>query len=259
MHPYLDLPFLVVSGLGRSGTTVLRHAVCAHPDLDGLNRESNYLFTLMREANLASENSNITNNLVVDLRAFWLAHRQLILELCWPKVSSKTIKAIATYTKLDPRAAMGLTETFPGFSLAYIVRNGIEVVSSFQSFPAFQHLSFEEACRIWSLRYDMIQYCRDNSHATLLRHEWISTEPEKWEAALEECFQRVGLHFHPDCRKPLQKTFHPTRYAGESRTDARDRERRKERWRLWSEDQRDSFEQICGDAMENLGYPIPWA
>ena len=260
LHPYADIPMIVVSGLGRSGTTLLRNCIAAHPEIDARNQESNYLFSLMRGGNLAMEDEFLVRFLAVKTSEFWNLHREMILNLCWPKVqkANSSVKAIATYTKLDPRAAMGLEKTFKRLSIIYALRNGIEVVSSFQSFKPFQNLSFADACRLWSIRYDMFQYCRDNEHATLIRYELLASDQEKWEASIDECLQRVGLSFHDGCRKPLSKPFAPTRFEGESRQDAKDLSKRKDRWRLWTEEQKDVFVDVCGQAMQDLGYEIPW-
>lgn len=261
LHPFFELPFLAVSGLGRSGTTVLRNCVAAHPEIETLNRESNYLFSLMRGANLASEDQSLVKNLVLDRSSFWNLHRQMVLDLCWPEDRIKnreTTKAISTYTRLDPRAAMGLTESFSQATVLYTIRNGIEVVSSFQSFEAFQHLSFEQACTIWNSQLLMFQYCRDNPHAFLIRYEWLLEDRARWEEVFDQCLKHVGLDLHPSCLKPLGKRFHPTRYSGENSRDSKDMHQRKNRWRLWTNEQKTCFIDQCGATMDELGYEIPF-
>ena len=261
-HPYSGLPLLLASGMGRSGTTVLRNCIAAHPDINCLNRESNYIFDLMRNANLHLDNPERVKNLVVSKNQFWQQHHQLILNLHWPSdsISSEaSAPVLATYSMLDPRAAIGICNAFPSVSIVYIVRNGIEVVSSFVSFPGFRHIPFEQCCRNWALRYDMAQYAIYNDHATLVRYEWLENDVDKFSDGLTEALKRTGLAFDSECLKPLAKRFHPTRFEGESRADARDHSKRKDRWKLWSESERLQFQEICGETMNKLGYPIPWA
>jgi hypothetical protein len=260
-HPFSDLPLLLVSGAGRSGTTALRQCVAAHPDIDCLNRESNYIFDLMRNAHLSLDNPFRVKNLVVSAKRFWQCHQQLILHLHWPvrSIADRRAKlALATYSMLDPRAAIGLAEAFPTLSHCHIVRNGIEVVSSYVSFPNFSHLSFEDCCRIWARQQAMIQYVTTHKHATLVRYEWLREDRDAFSRALDEALRRCGLAWHPQCRKPLSRTWHPTRFSGESRADARKLSRRKDRWKYWSPGQRDRFTEICGETMQMLGYDIPW-
>ncbi len=259
-HPYTNLPFIVVSGIGRSGTTVLRNCVAAHSDIDSLNQESNYLFSIMREANLASENRSLMQAMSFDVATFWKKHRQFVLDFFWPdpRPQSDAPQAISTYWRLDPRAAMGLADSFPQLSICSIVRNGVEVVSSYQSFDAFKDIPFEKTCEIWAFGYLMTQYCRDNDHATLIRYEWLDSKSGEFQNALAECFAKVGLVFDPNCLAPLSENFHPTKVKGESRNDSNDRSKRKDRWKYWTSQQRKSFTTICGEAMDGLGYPIPW-
>ena len=260
-HPFTESPLLLVSGMGRSGTTVLRNCVAAHPNIESLNRESNYIFDLMRTAHISMDNDFRVKNLVVSKDQFWYQHQQLILNLHWPQKSLSQNPAkpvISTYSMLDPRAALAMLAAFPQISLCYIVRNGIEVVSSYASFKNFQHIEFAQCCRNWASRYDMVQLITHNPHCTLLRYEWLNQQRDLFQTGLTEALQKCGLDFTPHCLGPLETRFHPTRFQGESRTDARDMDKRKDRWKWWSDEQRDQFSEICGSTMRELGYPIPW-
>lgn len=260
-HPYSDLPFLLIAGMGRSGTTVLRNCVAAHPQIESLNCESNYIFDLMRNAHATMDQEFRVKNLVVGIPQFWHLHQQLILDLHWPRNTlppKKQPLAISTYSMLDPRAAIGMSQSFRRLSICYIVRNGIEVVSSYRSFKNFQHIEFEACCRIWAFRFDMIQYVTQNPHCTLLRYEWLNQDRARFQKGLTEALEKCDLDFAPHCLKPLDTRFHPTRFQGESRADAKNMAKRGDRWQLWTDDQRDQFEKICGNTMRQLGYEIPW-
>ena len=260
-HPYSDLPFLLVSGMGRSGTTVLRNCIAAHPQIETLNRESNYIFDLMRNAHVTIDKEFRVKNLNVSIPQFWQLHQQLVLDLHWPRnaLTQKThFKAISTYSMLDPRAAIAMSESFPRLSICYIVRNGIEVVSSYRSFKNFRHIDFEDCCRIWAFRFDMIQYVKHNPHCTLLRYEWLNDDLARYQEGLTEALKKCGVDFEPDCLQPVNTRFHPTRFEGESRAEAKNMAKRRDRWQLWTDIQRKQFAEICGDTMRQLGYEIPW-
>lgn len=260
-HPFTDFPFLMVSGLGRSGTTVLRNCIAAHPEINGRNKESNYAYYLMRGANLFMENEFGRSNLAVKESEFWKCHQQLLLNLLWPRTSIRNLKnskVVATYSKMDPRSAMGMAQAFPKHAICHIVRNGIEVVSSFRAFKNFQHMSFREVCDHWQAQFLMVQYCRDNPHATLIRYEWLENDNQQLVATLTLVLMFLGLEFHDDCLAPLKKRFHPTICQGESRQDSEDLSKRSNRWRFWTGEERTVFTEVCGAAMAEMGYDLPW-
>ncbi len=259
-HPYSDLPLLIVSGMGRSGTTVLRNCVAAHSKIECRNYESNYIHDLMRAATENEEKPSRIPALPVTAEEYWELHRQFLLNLLWPMDRTdfrREPQIISTYSMLDPRAAIGLDKTFSNLNIFYIVRNGIEVVSSYQAFEAFQHLSFEQVCKIWALRRDMHQYSADRTNFHLFRFEWLH-EPELFGSKLAEALEKIGLSFEPACLEGLGKRFHPTTFPGESASDASDITRRSHRWQLWTEEQRQTFVEHCQLLMDELGYTIPW-
>lgn len=258
-HPFTNSPLLLVSGMGRSGTTVIRNCVANHPEINCLNQESNYIFHLMRGANLHLESSFDRKNLVIDETQFWSMHRQFILKMLWPQPTEQAPpRAISTYSKLDPRAAIGLAETFSKLSICYVVRNGIEVVSSYRAFANFKHLSFEEVCRTWAFHSLITQYVIDQPHCTLVRFEWLQEDLPRFVTALGRSFEQVGLKFNDACRLPLAEQYHPTRYAGESSKDSRNLAKRRDRWQRWSDHERELFSELCGPTMQSLNYAIPW-
>ena len=258
-HPFSELPLILASGVGRSGTTVLRHCLAAHPSVASYNQECNYIFELMRAVNLHMERS--PKPAPAGKAEFLQLHRQALLQLYWSQADWKDpqkYSTLSTYSMLDPRAAIGLQDVFPRLAICYIVRNGIEVVSSYVSFQAFQHMSFEQACRLWALRHDMFQYQSAQKHVFLFRHQWMLEQPDRFKQELSDAFGSIGMTFDDNCLTPLTKQFHPTRFDGEDHDAASDPARRIDRWKLWTDQQRSTFVTICGEAMGAHGYEIPW-
>ncbi len=142
-------------------------------------------------------------------------------------------------------------------AICYIIRNGIEVVSSYLSFAPFREMSFDQVCRLWALRHDMVQFANNHPHVFLFRHEWFQ-HPQQFRVQLTAAFSFVGLEYDIECDKPVKTVFHPTVFAGESREAASDISRRNERWKYWSSNQREIFVETCGEAMHAQGYQIPW-
>ena len=247
--------------MGRSGTTLLRHCLGAHRCVDLFNHESNYIHDLMCAADNNLEYKNRLSSMPVEETVYWHLHHQLLLNMNWPVEhlrSDDGYKAISTYSMLDPRAAIGLKKTFPKLAICYIIRNGIEVVSSYMSFPAFKHLSFAEACKLWVLRYDMFDFAVTRDHVFLFRFEWLQQQQELFVDQLRKAYLFCGLDYDQQCSRPLSKRFHPTVFQGEPKDVAQDINRRSERWKYWTQAQRDEFAKRCGESMEAMGYDIPW-
>jgi hypothetical protein len=260
-HPYEDLPLLIVSGVGRSGTTALRNAIAACPRVDAANRESNFIRDLLE---VALRNCTLPvrkASMAVTQQEYDLVFRRAILWLAWPQPRREPPRpaALCTYTNLDPETASHLLQVFPGAKVAYIVRDGIEVVASRMGFESFAADSFETQCQRWRTAGAMARWIRGNPAAgRLVRHE-ILRDPERREPELAAVLALVGVAYDPACGELLRSAvYHPTRQAGESEAAAGDLATRGERWRAWGRDERAVFERTCRDTMESLGYAIPW-
>ena len=84
-HPYEDLPLLIVSGVGRSGTTALRNAIAACARIDAANRESNFIRDLLE---VALRNCTLPvrrASMAVTQQEYDLVFRRAILWLAWPQ------------------------------------------------------------------------------------------------------------------------------------------------------------------------------
>jgi len=260
-HPFSDLPLLLISGVGRSGTTVLRKSIGAHRGIQSLDRECNIIHDLSMLARNNLEDEHRRLNLAVSVDEYWSLFRQMILHLHWPidKIDpNDSPAAISTYSQITPAGAKGIQNIFPRHVICFIIRNGIEVVSSHMLHEAFRNKDFSDICRTWAHHTNMLNYARNHGRFFLFRHEWFH-DRETARQGLEQAFASIGLPPDEDCIDvAMRKTIHPTKFPGESAEMARDRTMRKERWRLWTDEQRDTFATVCGAAMERLEYPIPW-
>lgn len=259
-HPLSEKPLLIVSGMGRSGTTLLRNCVAAHSSILCRNYESNYIHDLMGAADHNHEIPSRIPGLPVSSEEYWQLHRQFILHLLWPLNHGdfrSDAEVIATYSMLNPRTAAGLARTFSDLRIFYIIRNGIEVVSSYQVFEPFREMSFLHVCKLWALRRNMIRWGAGRPEFCLFRYESL-LQPELFRGAFAEALERCGLEFEPACLEPLDQRYHPTKFPGESAQDARDLSMRDQRWRHWTDEQQSIFVDQCQHLMGELGYPIPW-
>ncbi|MDA0578293.1 MAG: sulfotransferase [Verrucomicrobia bacterium] len=259
-HPYEGLPLVLASGVGRSGTTALRHSLGVHPDLHSTGTENNIMYDVLETARHNCTYPSRRATMHVAPPAYDRQFRLLLLNLLWPKPrrGKNRPRALMASTDLLPPRAEYFQRTFPGGRIIYIVRNGIEVVSSRMTHPNFKDTPFEEHCRIWCQSRDMAAWGAGRQGFALIRHETLLT-PEGAHGAMTTALAGLGLPFHQGCVDELaSQQFHPTAFAHEDRAAAADLRQRHARWQHWTDAQREVFERICGDAMRGLDYPVPW-
>jgi len=259
-HPYEGLPVILASGVGRSGTTALRHCLSAHPDLHGTGCENNIICDVLATAHRNCTYPSRRATMQVARPAYDRQFRLLLLQLLWPRPRRgrrRPLMLLATTDLTADRAAY-FAEAFPGGRIAYIVRNGIEVLSSRMSHPNFRATAFDEHCRIWTQAHAMSLWAAPRTDLALIRHETL-LQPDSARLAIANMLKSLGLAFHQACVDVvIEKHFHPTAFAAEKKDATQDLRQRQERWRLWSDEQRAAFQSICGEAMRHFGYPIPW-
>jgi hypothetical protein len=259
MHPYEDVPLVLVSGVGRSGTTALRHAFSAHPLVDSTASENNIIFDVTDTALHNCTYWSRKGTMRVVQPAYNRQFQLLLLNLLWPEPrrGKRRPAALVASSDMTVDRAAYLCQIFPSCKIPYIVRNGIEVVASRTAHENFKDVSFEEHCHIWTRAHAMALWGEGHDALVVVRHEALRRSPkETLAAALDAC----GLPFHEECLKQVVgKTFHPTQNENESREASSDLEQRHQRWERWDAQQRETFSDICGEAMRYFGYPMAWA
>lgn len=279
-HPYDHVPLTVLSGVGRSGTTIVREALSRHPDLDSTNLENNILNELL---NVASRNCTLPDRvhaMRVPRRTYDAHFRALVLRLLWPRPRHAAPSRLLAFTNLTTTSATYLVRLFHNVRIVYIVRNGIEVVSSRMRFEPFRHREVASHSETWRLAYDMASWGAGRHDFLLVRHEWLK-ETDGPERMMSEILPFLGLRAHAPCIETFREQLvHPTADDRGSRAasmiepksegDGHSRTRgapcspgeslrgRSERWRDWSDDERAVFMLHCEEAMRALGYEIPW-
>jgi len=259
-HPYEGLPVIVVSGVGRSGTTVLRHCLSAHPDLHSTDSENNVIYDVLETARHNCTYPSRRGTMRVAPPAYDRQWRLLLLNLLWPEPRRGRYRPrkLLAASDLLPERAEYLYRVFPGVRIIYIVRNGIAVVSSRMAHPNFRQNPFEEHCRRWAAARDMALWGASRSGFVLFRQE-DALDSADAERACRRMLEQLDLTFCRECLRTLtQNRYHPTVLGEESREEAEDLAQRSERWRLWSDEQREEFADICREAMRYFEYTIPW-
>jgi len=258
-HPYEGVPLVLVSGVGRSGTTALRHCLSAHPDLHSTGSENNIIFDVLETARHNCTYPSRRGTMKVVQAAYDRQFRLLLLNLLWPEPcrGSRPTKLLAT-SDLTPDRADYLCRVFPDAQIAYIVRNGISVVSSRMAHPNFKDDPFEEHCRRWAGARDMIEWGASRREFVLVRQEDV-LDAVNAEEVCRRTMEQLDLPFCPACVETMTgNRYHPTTFKDETEDAAKDLKTRADRWTMWTDEQRALFTKICGQSMLYLNYKIPW-
>jgi hypothetical protein len=244
-HPYTDLPLIVVTGVGRSGTTALRKALGCHPDIISTDHEHNVVFDILGVAHKDRTEYSRRYAAQVSDSEHDALFRELVLGLIFPVCKPDTQnKSVLLFTNLCPRTGDYLLEAFQRAQVVCLVRNGIETVHSRTKHAAFGLQSFKRHCQIWNNAGVMERWSKTNSRSMLVRHENLKQDANE---AIESIIDFCNL---TGSAAPAQhinnSTHHPTQTDGQAG------------WQSWTADQRQIFERLCSDEMTSLGYQIPW-
>jgi hypothetical protein len=263
--------YLIVTGVGRSGTTIFRRSLQRHPGIHYRGLENNVLQDVLRTAQTNCTQPSRLAQLAVTRDRYLAAFRRLFDELLWPDTEAGDPRWWMAAANLEVGQLDFLREVFPQARCVALIRNGISVIASRRQFGAFASCSFEEHCRVW-LRSAEVARCSGPSMPWLrvFRQEWM-IELETLRRELAALWNWLDL---PWDERPMElmltRRFHSTPEPGEPpprpaayrRLDQSQRtameQQREARWTRWTQTERQTFELHCGHAMRALHYHIPW-
>lgn len=269
---------LLVSGPGRSGTTILVRLIGAHPRVLGIESEAHAMTDFARIAAAHStgpEAAYRQSCLALSADEFerrlaalafesfagrlvrgGLLHklRRTASEGAWPRDHS--ITHWCAKTKPTRTAISGFRTMFPNVRHIHIVRNGTDTVYSRMKYPGFSHLSFEAQCEAWCGEVSYYRTLREADGVLIVRHEDLTGQVEEtvgrildfcgleWADAPLECVTKKYVH-------PLDEETRDVESA------AKEIRSRSPAWDQWDDVRRTTFLRICGPSMEELGYRLP--
>lgn len=266
-----ELPLVLVSGQARSGTTILTKAIAAHPQVLSNGKENNWLRDLAGFAQETFGNESRVKQLAVSQSQFLDNFRGAAYQSLFPELAEysaentnplENIKALSTFSSLREDTFDMVPQLLPNVFLVNIVRNGIEVVSSRMS---HQHIGkgrdFRTHCIAWAHGLHVVKWAESNDAIAdrffLVRHHDLLVA-ETCRDVFGKLQQRLGLDDSDACHDFVQQNFVSRNKGSASPQSAEGNRERQLAWQQWDQQQRDQFEEVCGAAMEHLGYPIPW-
>ena len=253
-HNLYDSKFCVVSGIGRSGTTILRKSLEIHSEIHSTETENNLVYDLLEALDMSinRRSKSIKTSNDQHLRLF----KNLILDTTFPEANSHS-KINTLFCDLRIESFKQLLNIFgDNCKIVYIVRNGVEVVASRMTKPQFKHFTFEDNCKIWAQSMNVVKSALDSQHFLLLRHENM-LNGEDLTVMYEMLFKHLKVSFQLDYVEFVKENFcHPTKLNSEDK-QIKSLVNRKNRWSKFNEKDKETFMDICADAMDYFGYTIP--
>lgn len=241
-----DNPIFVL-GPPRSGTSMMQWALRQHPNLWG-GQESDFMIPLVKDLRevwdfgrtrerlhwISGQNvswEEFVGHIGVGLNAMYMSRSR---GLRW-------VEQTPQYTLyLDDMVTL-----FPGAQFLFMTRDGREVVASLRNFV--NPVAHRRACEIWR---DFIRAGLDFSagprgaqfHRVSYREAVRSTEDE-----MARVFRFIGEPFVQESvefirsKNPINSSF-----AGEDRSVPR--------WKSWTPEERQTFAEVAGDLLVELGF-----
>jgi hypothetical protein len=259
-HPFSAIPPLIVSGVGRSGTTALRMTLGIHPDIAYNRAENNIVMDILETGLHNCTYHSRKASMQMSQEKYDKVFRNLLFNVLYPSppLSISRPKRWMASSDINPRLVGYLQQLFPNVRIVYLVRNGIEVVSSRMVFEGFKGQSFQWQCEVWAKAQEMVRWGVEQDNFYLIRHESL-LERESISQVFTGLWTWLGLKNDSRCADAMRAaTYHPTKFPSEGSEVMMNLRKRESRWEFWTAEQRKIFTDRCASAMDYFRYEIPW-
>ena len=273
-RPFLENPVFVV-GSGRSGTSILLRALGKHTSILSLDEAPfiSYIGTLVHPFEFRENRDYHLRNLRVPQKDLYDGLRRLCFESAAGGnyglasvqngpglVAAATGEVRLWSAKIFPneREALGLIRLFPEVKFLYVYRNGCSVVNSMGHFGKMKERTFRENCSIWARNVEKYGYLPGLTSAMTVRQEDLLSQPATVFRQIQEFIETDRIESAPAdyAESTLVHSLDQTTKAGVNvKQILQDRPAAHSNW---GAEQMETFKAICGDAMSQLGYEVPF-
>lgn len=154
----------------------------------------------------------------------------------------------------DQQSAKGLLWLYPEARFIYLFRDGLEVVASMSKFDTFAQMSFEQRCRFWSQRVFQYEYLRAHDRSISISFQDFVDDNQ---GVFERIFDHLQVDHNPEPARFASSTLvHPLDEPTRKSNPKQVLRQRHRQHKDWSREQQDTFREICGEAMQLLGYDM---
>ncbi len=216
---------VVVSGVGRSGTTAVLNTIGSAPGYISYGTETPLLrcfaqlwmkISQHRDYNMSTTNFSDQDLKIRIKKSFFdtalypdgglrFVLKNILLNM-WQLGLLLKAKTIVLQCNLDEDEFDAVNELFPGSKFVYVIRNPIDTVLSRQGFPGFSGESIHDSCNAWSSINRTLSYLIEKPNCITLKHEEFLSSSTV--ADLERFLGISSKHWINSLRKNI---FHPTR------------------------------------------------
>lgn len=272
---FIKKPIFIVGG-SRSGTIVLLKAMGRHARVLSTPSEDPFITDVGGMVHSLEFCSEVEKQYYQDTLRISQAYiydrlRRLALESALgPHYGIKQLLKLAILKKVNPlgkrywctktfpgkNVAQGLMRLYPEARFIWILRNGVNVVHSRCLFPAFRDLPFEEHCQHWADSIKRFSYLLEFTETVMVHQEDLVDDPDR---VFRRIFEEFRIDYDPGpTRYALTHHVHPL--GDESTTKGSDIKKilseRPPAYQDWTQEQMAIFKNICGEAMQLVGYEI---
>ncbi len=253
---------LLISGIGRSGTSAVISSLATHHEVLTPNRIgeapliNEFISFLMEYEDESPNREYHLKNYQLDrperAKAFsdMLIKCQYGIENIPEDASSKFWIAKVSLNQVQHKKA---EEIFGDVSTVYVMRNGVEVVNSALSFHGFADLTFEQLCRRWVDNIAASQYLFSAKNCSVVRHDQLIADPV---SVYKRVFSEVGLSDDDAPADFIGSTLFNSSFDDKGRMSSASQvfKDRQAGWFRWSEQQQEVFKEICDGTMQEYGF-----
>ena len=246
---------LIVSGTGRSGTSILLGAMAAHPDVHNgpeqkgeapfITHFMQFLVDVDNAPYGPYVNRNYRSGIEKKNEIFINMLRDINSPAAYQNDSAKFWPAKCG---LNEEQFLKLQELTDGFPLVKIHRNPISVIDSSLHFHGFEHLSFEQICRRWIKGNKEMDFFRSQANTYVVAYEDLVKDAD---ATFKSIQETIGLRHSDKPAEFFKKTKINSAYKSKKKPSI------EQRWDSWTKEQQKEMIDLCGDLMEELGYDVP--
>lgn len=276
----VDRPIILV-GTGRSGSTALRRALGTHPFVLAAPDEAPLLRELGAFASLYRQRARDTESGAYFLEyaryspgEFRAQVRMMALTASFGErgvaraalhkgaeqglATLRSLQAWCVRTFPDQQQFEALQWVFPEARFVHLLRNGIDCVNSMMHFPDMKaRLTFERMCERWAAAVDRYAYVHENANAIHLDHADMLADPEAFCARLQS-FLKLPYSAKPASFLQSTMTIPLGGTTKQNVSAEEEHAKRPPAYEGWTDDQRMMFSDICGKAMVDSGYELPF-